>query len=405
MMHDRKDVSFAIMVVAPSLLWGIVVLYLLGGFVRTLPVPESLQETSVTVRCEIPQPYGAPRVVQGSGSIVQRVIDGDVHTFVWTAAHVVQVFRHEKRIADSHGKVRVEVEFDDPEIVVQTRDGFGQLISRKLMKCKVIRYSDADKGHDLALLRVREVNAFPLSADTRFMPANYVPSIGTELCHCGSMLGESAGANSHTTGVMSKPGRGIFDQVTVVSYPGSSGGGIHLRSDGRYVGMLVRGVIKKQGMNFIVPVRRMHTWAAKVGVEWALDASFGVPSLQEIEAAPVESGIVLKDVTADLPEGTALLVHPGRKPVLLHFWSPHCGPCRQMERNVFSDPAVKKYIEENYVLAKINTSTDRGKARRYGIHGIPADVIVAPDGRELGRRVGACSAAQYIRFLRRYTTR
>jgi hypothetical protein len=104
-----------------------------------------------------------------------------------------------------------------------------------------------------------------------------------------------------TRGIMSKVGRVlslgtgdgvVFDQTTVTAFPGSSGGGVFLsergdnENSGKYVGMLVRGA--GEGFNFIVPVRRMHEWAVKNDVLWALDASEDVPKLIDILSLPVE---------------------------------------------------------------------------------------------------------------------
>lgn len=50
--------------------------------------------------------------------------------------------------------------------------------------------------------------------------------------------------------------------------------------------MLVRGA--GEGFNFIVPVRRMHSWAEKHNVTWALDKSADTPTLQEIVKLPIE---------------------------------------------------------------------------------------------------------------------
>ena len=58
-------------------------------------------------------------------------------------------------------------------------------------------------------------------------------------------------------------------------------------TDGRYVGMLVRGA--GEGFNLIVPVRRMERWAKKHNVMWALDASVPMPSLDEIDDLPIEA--------------------------------------------------------------------------------------------------------------------
>ena len=116
------------------------------------------------------------------------------------------------------------------------------------------------------------------------------------MSHCGSLLGQF-GANSYTTGVLSQVGRTlpmkganvkVFDQVTTVSFPGSSGGGMYLKESGEYIGMLTQGVMQLQGFNFIVPVRRIHAWAKQSKIEWAIDPTVPMPSLKEIDAIPVE---------------------------------------------------------------------------------------------------------------------
>ena len=80
----------------------------------------------------------------------------------------------------------------------------------------------------------------------------------------------------------------VFDQVTAVAFPGSSGGGMFLKNSGEYIGMLTQGVMKLQGFNFIVPVRRIHAWSKDAKIEWAINPAMPMPSLKEIDAIPVE---------------------------------------------------------------------------------------------------------------------
>ena len=65
-------------------------------------VSRKLQEIAVTVKT----PRGT-----GSGTMVQRMIDGRVRTFVWTAAHVVASLRSEEDGV---------VTFGEPTILVET---------------------------------------------------------------------------------------------------------------------------------------------------------------------------------------------------------------------------------------------------------------------------------------------
>ena len=57
-------------------------------------------------------------------------------------------------------------------------------------------------------------------------------------------------------------------------------------TDGRYVGMLVRGA--GEGFNLIVPVRRMRKWAKNANVLWALDPRVKMPSEDDMKKIPVE---------------------------------------------------------------------------------------------------------------------
>ena len=250
-------------------------------------VPDDLQQVSATIKS------GS---AQGSGNLVTRKCDGDTITFVWTAAHVVDNLRTMRSIITPSGASRTLVEYKDAEIVQERQQG-GRRVGEVKYDCKVIKVSDANYGEDLALLMIRCKNAYPVAVSTKFrLEPDYIPAIGVELAHCGSLLGQF-GANSYTTGVLSQTGRTlgmkganvkVFDQVTAVAFPGSSGGGVYLKASGEYVGMLTQGVMELQGFNFIVPVRRIHAFAKTAKIEWALDPSVPLPSLKEIENISVE---------------------------------------------------------------------------------------------------------------------
>ena len=119
-----------------------------------------------------------------------------------------------------------------------------------------------------------------------------IPPLGEDLLHVGSLLGQM-GANSMTDGIYSQHGRlikslnkHVFDQTTCTAFPGSSGGGVYLKSDARYVGMLVRGA--GEGFNLIVPVRRMQDYCEKHKIMWALDRNVAMPSESDLKKLPIE---------------------------------------------------------------------------------------------------------------------
>ena len=79
----------------------------------------------------------------------------------------------------------------------------------------------------------------------------------------------------------------MFDQTTCTAFPGSSGGGVYLKSDAKYVGMLVRGA--GEGFNLIVPVRRMVDYCERHKIMWALDGKVDMPNEEALKKMPVES--------------------------------------------------------------------------------------------------------------------
>ncbi len=85
-------------------------------------------------------------------------------------------------------------------------------------------------------------------------------------------------------------------------------------------------------------------------------------------------------------------------PVLVDYWAPWCGPCRQMAPE-FAKAA--KALAPAVRLMKLNTEDHPEISSRAGIRGIPA-LILYRNGREVARLAGARPAADIIAFVRQH---
>lgn len=232
-------------------------------------LPAFLQEISVTIRTGR---------AEGSGTLVVR----GPYTYVFTAGHVIDDLREVREVLDPIKGKRLVIEFHDAKIVTVLRED-GQPVGRVELDAEVVTYSDSENGEDLAILRIKKKNYAQRGAFFyRPSKEEAYPMVGTPLYHCGSLLGEF-GSNSLIDGMISQIGRTLqkktYDQTNVNAFPGSSGGGVYVKEDGRYCGMIVRGTFG--GFNLMVPQRRMDTWAKRMKVEWLFDASLPAPASEE----------------------------------------------------------------------------------------------------------------------------
>jgi thioredoxin 2 len=81
-------------------------------------------------------------------------------------------------------------------------------------------------------------------------------------------------------------------------------------------------------------------------------------------------------------------------PVVVDFWAPWCGPCRQMAPQ-FEQAAGT--LKGRALLVKVNSDDNPRTASRFGIRSIPT-LVKLQRGREVARVAGARPAGQIVQF-------
>ena len=82
-------------------------------------------------------------------------------------------------------------------------------------------------------------------------------------------------------------------------------------------------------------------------------------------------------------------------PVLIDFWAPWCGPCKQIAPVV--DELAKEYAGRLKIV-KMNVDDNPQTPSKYGVRGIP-NLILFKDGQVRDQIVGAVPKAQLIKAI------
>ncbi len=135
-----------------------------------------------------------------------------------------------------------------------------------------------------------------------------------------------------------------------------------------------------------------NPYAGSYGNQMTATASYGSAAAKAPAAAA--AGDLIKDTTT-ASFSRDVLEASRQQPVLVDFWAPWCGPCKQLT------PVIEKVVTEaqgRVKLVKMNIDDHPSIAGQLGIQSIPA-VIAFSGGRPVDGFMGAVPESQIRQFI------
>jgi thioredoxin-related protein len=107
----------------------------------------------------------------------------------------------------------------------------------------------------------------------------------------------------------------------------------------------------------------------------------------------------LKPIEAKTYEEAVKFAKENNYTIFLYFGAPWCGYCKQMETKTFTDKDVIEKLSSTFVVLRINTDENKTIARKFGVLGIPAYMIIDSEEQVQIRTIGYKNPTQFLEWL------
>ncbi|MFO7964160.1 MAG: DUF255 domain-containing protein [Desulfobacterales bacterium] len=88
------------------------------------------------------------------------------------------------------------------------------------------------------------------------------------------------------------------------------------------------------------------------------------------------------------------------KNVLISFYADWCTFCEKMEKETFKEPAIAKFLNENFISIKVDTEKEAEVARKYFVRGLPMTWFLEPGGEKISSLPGYIPPEMFLQILK-----
>lgn len=92
------------------------------------------------------------------------------------------------------------------------------------------------------------------------------------------------------------------------------------------------------------------------------------------------------------------------KNIFINFYADWCKYCHKLEKETFGDQAVAEYLNENFVLIRVNADQAKDLAASYSVRGLPMSWFVDHSGKKIGPLPGFVPPEPFLAILKYVTT-
>jgi len=87
-------------------------------------------------------------------------------------------------------------------------------------------------------------------------------------------------------------------------------------------------------------------------------------------------------------------------PVMVDVYADWCGPCKMMEKRVFTQKKIAKFYSENFINYKLDTETREGSelADSFGVEAIPTFLFFDANGKLIKQSSAVMAPDQFLRM-------